>query len=78
MKLQAPLEQIHVAVQDYYRTITIEALFEIGKEQLGKKNATRLMGKRSLARILQARQRQNNKTRKHGRKAYWPESWAIV
>lgn len=64
---------IHELVKDYFQNISIQDLFEVGKDNLVKRNSNRLMGKRSLYRVQQARQRQLAR----GRKAYYPSDWMV-
>jgi hypothetical protein len=66
---------IHQAVKDFFLSNRdINLLFEIGKEELQKKHAFRLMGRRSVQRVEQARRRQE----KRGRKPYYPAEWVLA
>lgn len=66
---------IHEAVKDFFlHNRDLSLLFNIGKEELQKKQAFRLMGKRSAQRVEQARQRQIQK----GRKPYYPSDWLVL
>lgn len=67
------MNDIHSAVKEYFRTISLPDLFEVGKDNLVKKNAGRLMGRRSLYRVKQARQRRKAR----GRTPYYPSDWMV-
>lgn len=61
---------IHDAVKAYFSVISLPDLFEIGKEQMHKRNAKRFMGKRAYSKLLRAQA----KRQAAGKTPYFPEN----
>lgn len=65
---------IHRLVKQWFQTATLDDIWEVGKEQLTKRQDLRLYGKRAVLRVQQARQKQE----KRGRKPYYPTGWMVL
>lgn len=65
---------IHQLVKQWFQTATLDDIWEVGKEQLGKRQSKRLLGKRAVSRVEQARAAQVRK----GRTPYYPVGWMVL